>query len=59
MDRAQYMRRLEDEAVLAEGIGDTRRAAELRAQVSRASAGSAQPPAKETTAATRPARSKQ
>lgn len=57
MDRAQYFGRLEQEAVLAEGYGDTVRAAELRAQIKRASAGSAQPPARETTtAAARPRR---
>jgi hypothetical protein len=58
MDRARYLGRLEAEAVLAEGYGDRDRAAELRAQARRLSAGSAQPPARETTAARRPARSK-
>jgi hypothetical protein len=58
MDRAQFFARLEQEAVLAEGIGDTVRTAELRARIRRASAGSAVPPARETTAASRPARSR-
>lgn len=58
MDRALYLGRLEAEAVLAEGYGDASRAAELRAQVRQLSAGTAQDPAKETTAARRPARSR-
>lgn len=57
MDRAQYLGALEAEAALAEGYGDATRAAQLRAQAKRASAGSAVPPARETTAARRPARS--
>lgn len=58
MDRAQYIGRLEAEAVLAEGYGETARAAELRAQIAALSQGSAANPATETTAARRPARSK-
>ena len=58
MNRAQYLGRLEAEAELAEGYGDRGWAAELRAQARRLSAGSAQPPARETTAARRPARSR-
>lgn len=58
MNRALYLGRLEAEAVLAEGYGDRDRAAGLRAQAKRMSAGSATPPARETTAARRPARSK-
>lgn len=59
MDRAQYLGRLEAEAVLAEGYGETVRAAELRARVAQLSAGSAANPAIETTAAVRrPARSR-
>jgi hypothetical protein len=58
MDRARYLGRLEAEAELAEGYGDATRAAELRAQIRQLSAGSAQSPARETTAAVRPARSK-
>ena len=58
MDRVRYLGRLEAEAVLAEGYGEAIRAAELRAQVRQLSAGSATPPAKETTAARRPARRK-
>ena len=58
MDRAQYFGRLEAEAQVAEDFGDRDRAAELRAQAKRMSAGSVQPPARETTAARRPARSR-
>jgi len=58
MDRAQYLGRLEAEAALAEGYGDRARAAGLRTQIRRLSAGSAQTPARETMAARRPARSK-
>lgn len=58
MDRAQYLGRLEAEAVLAEGYGEASRAAELRARIARLSAGGSQDPARETTAARRPARSK-
>lgn len=58
MERAQYLGRLEAEARQAEWCGETDRAAELRAQIRRASAGTAVSPARETTAARRPARSR-
>lgn len=58
-DRAVVLSRLEAEERQAEGCYEHDRAAELRAQIRRLSAGSAQPPARETTtAASRPARSK-
>lgn len=58
MDRAVIIGRLEAEARQAEGCFEYERAAELRARAARMSAGSAQPPARETTAARRPARSR-
>lgn len=58
MDRARYLGRLEAEAQLAEGYGEASRAAELRARAARLSAGGTVHPARETTAARRPARSK-
>jgi hypothetical protein len=54
LDRAQFLGRLEAEARQADWCGERDRAAELRAQVRRASAGTPVPPARET-AARRPA----
>lgn len=49
MDRALYLSALDAELRTAEGFGEERRAAELRAQIARLSAGTAKSPAKETT----------
>jgi excinuclease UvrABC nuclease subunit len=48
-DRAAVLAHLEAEARQAEGCFEYRRAAELRAQITQLSAGTPQPPAKETT----------
>lgn len=49
MDRALYLARLEAEKDQAEWCGEQQRAAQLQSQITRLSAGSAQPPARETT----------
>lgn len=56
--RAGIIGRLEAELRQAEGCYEHARAAELRTQIKQLSAGTAVPPARETTAAKRPARSK-
>jgi hypothetical protein len=58
VDRVQYLGLLDQEARRAEEFGERDRAAELRAQITRLSAGTATSPAMETTAARRPARSR-
>jgi len=53
VDRALYLSRLEAEKNQAEWCGEEQRAAQLRSQILALSAGTAQPPARET--AKRPA----
>lgn len=49
MNRAVFLGRLQAELRQAEWCSEEQRAAELRAQITRMSAGSAQSPARETT----------
>ena len=57
-DRATVLGGLRRELAAAEDVHEEQYAAELRAEIARLSQGSADNPAKETTAARRPARSR-